>query len=248
MKFDRIISKKKDKVVYKDGDKAIKVFDNNYSITDVISEALNQARIEETNLKIPHIRQVGEIEGKWAIVSDFIVGTTLETLMRELPEEKEKLLDKFIDIQLEIQSKRSPELTKLKDKCHRRITAASLEDDTKLELYTRLESMPMYSNVLHGDLDPSNIFVTEDNEYYVLDWSHATQGNPAHDVARTYLMFLLKKENETAERYLQRYCEKAGLEKRQVLRWMPIVATAQSLNGNQDEWELLKYWIDQVND
>lgn len=248
MQFDRIVSKRKDKIVYKDGDNCIKVFDTNYSKVVVLSEALNQARVEDTGLKIPHIKQVLNIEGRWAIVSDFVEGDTLEKMMRAVPEDQDKLLEKFIDIQMNIHSKRDQYLTKLTDKVNRKIGACSLEDDTKLELYTRLESMPRYSNVLHGDLDPSNVIVTEDNEVYILDWSHVTQGNPAHDVARTYLLFLLKKQNELGEKYLSRFCEKSGLEKGQVLRWMPLVATAQSLNGNQEEWELLKRWIDKIDE
>lgn len=246
MQFDKIVSKRKDRIVYKNGDNCIKVFDTKYSKVIVLSEALNQARVEATGLNIPHIRGVEKIDGKWAIISDFIEGKSLEALMREIPEEQDKLLEKFIDVQLEIQSKRDQYLTKLTDKVNRKINQCSFENDTKLELYTRLESMPRYSNVLHGDLDPSNVIVTDDNEIYILDWSHVTQGNPAHDVARTYLLFQLKKQKELAEKYLAGFCEKSGLEKSQVLRWMPLVATAQSLNGNQEEWELLKYWIDQI--
>lgn len=248
MQFDRIVSKRKDKIVYKDGNNSIKVFDKNYSKVIVLSEALNQSRVEETGLNIPHIKEVKNIEGRWAIVSDFIEGKTLEQLMREIPEEQDKFLDQFIDIQIEIQSKRDGYLTKLTDKVHRKISKCSLEDDVKLELYTRLESMPRYGNMLHGDLDPSNVIITDDNEVYILDWSHVTQGNPGHDVARTYLLFLLKKQDELANKYLNRFCEKSGLDKNQVLRWMPLVAVAQSLNGHQDEWELLKKWIDIVND
>lgn len=248
MQFDKIISKRRDRIVYKNGDDCIKVFDKKYSKVIVLSEALNQARVEATGLNIPHIKEVREFEGNWGIVSDFIEGQTLEAAMREAPEEEEKLLDKFIDIQLDIQSRRDQYLTKLTDKVNRKINQCSLENDTKLELYTRLESMPRYSNMLHGDLDPSNVIVNDDGEVYILDWSHVTQGNPAHDVARTYLLFLLKNQKERGEKYLKRFCEKAGMEKNQVLRWMPLVAMAQSLNGNQEEWSLLKSWIDQIND
>jgi len=248
MQFDKIVSKRRDRIVYKNGEDCIKVFDNKYSKVIVLSEALNQARVEATGLNIPHIKQVAEFEGKWGIVSDFIEGQSIEAAMREVPEEKDKLLDKFIDVQMSIHAKRDSYLTKLTDKVHRKINQCSLEDDTKLELYTRLESMPRYSNMLHGDLDPSNVIVNEDGEIYILDWSHVTQGNPAHDVARTYLLFLIKGQNELGEKYLKRFCEKAGMEKSQILRWMPLVAVAQSLNGNQEEWPLLKSWIDQVND
>ena len=248
MQFDKIVSKRKDRIVYKNGEDCIKVFDEKYSKVIVLSEALNQARVEATGLNIPHVKGVYNIEGKWAIVSDFIEGQSIETLMREIPEEKDKLLDKFIDVQMNIHSKRDQYLTKLTDKVNRKINAFEGENDTKLELYTRLESMPRYTNVLHGDLDPSNVIITEDNEIYILDWSHVTQGNPAHDVARTYLLFLIKNQKELGDKYLARFCEKSGLEKNQILRWMPLVATAQALNGKQDEWEILKYWIDQIND
>ena len=246
MQFDKIVSKRRDRIVYKNGEDCIKVFDKKYSKVIVLSEALNQSRVEATGLNIPHIKEVREFEGNWGIVSDFIEGQSLEAAMREAPEEQDKILDKFIDVQMSIHTKRDSYLTKLTDKVHRKINQCSLEDDIKLELYTRLESMPRYSNMLHGDLDPSNVIVNDDGDIYILDWSHVTQGNPAHDVARTYLLFLIKDQKELGEKYLKRFCEKAGMEKSQILRWMPLVAVAQSLNGNQEEWPLLKFWIEQV--
>ena len=50
---DKIIAVRTSKTVYRDGDTVIKVFDENYSKADVLNEALNQARIEETGLNIP---------------------------------------------------------------------------------------------------------------------------------------------------------------------------------------------------
>ena len=45
---------------------------------DVLNEALNQARIEETGLNIPHIKGVTMVKGNWAIMYDNIEGKTLE--------------------------------------------------------------------------------------------------------------------------------------------------------------------------
>ena len=70
MKTDNIIAKRTNKTVYRDGDKAIKVFDKDFSKADILNEALNHARIEETGLNIPKIREVTVADGKWAIVSD----------------------------------------------------------------------------------------------------------------------------------------------------------------------------------
>ena len=46
-----------DKNIYRDGDKLVKVFDANYSKADILNEALNHARVEETdlNLSLIHI-------------------------------------------------------------------------------------------------------------------------------------------------------------------------------------------------
>ena len=48
MKLDTVIAVRKNKTLYRDGDRCIKVFDKAYSKADVLNEALNQARIEET--------------------------------------------------------------------------------------------------------------------------------------------------------------------------------------------------------
>ena len=52
MKFEKVLAERKDKVIYKDGDKCIKVFDESYKKSDILNEALNQARVEETGLKL----------------------------------------------------------------------------------------------------------------------------------------------------------------------------------------------------
>ena len=88
MKLDRIIAVRNNKTVYRDGELCMKVFDTNYSKADVLNEALNQARVEETGLNIPKIHEVTVIDGKWTIVSDYIKGKTLQQLMDEHPEKK----------------------------------------------------------------------------------------------------------------------------------------------------------------
>ena len=246
MKFDNVIAVRKAKKVYRDGDKCIKVFDKDYSKADVLNEALNQARIEETGLNIPKILEVTTIDGKWAIVSEFIEGVTLAELMEKNPDKYDEYLNVLVDIQLEIQSKTCPLLNKLKDKMNRKISEADLDATTRYELHTRLEGMPKHKKVCHGDLNPSNIIVTEDGKYYIIDWSHATQGNASADAARTYLLFCLKENEETAKKYLDIFCKKSDTAKQYVEKWLPIVAASQSVKGNEDERQFLLSWTDVV--
>ena len=247
MKLDQVIAVRSSKTIYRDGDKCIKVFNEEYSKADVLNEALNQARIETTGLNIPKIREVTMIDGKWAIVTDYIEGKTLSQMIKEDPANKEKYIEMLVDIQMDIHSRKAPMLNKLKDKMNNKISSSSIDATTRYELHTRLEGMPKHNKVCHGDLCPSNVIITTDGTPYVIDWAHATQGNASADVARTYLTFKLSGDNDGAEIYLNSFCKKSDTAKQYVQKWMPIVAASQSVKGNEQERELLMSWVDVVD-
>jgi uncharacterized protein (TIGR02172 family) len=247
MKFDNVIAVRDTKTVYRDGDKCAKVFVENYSKADILNEALNQARIEETGLNIPKILEVTMVDGKWAIVYEYIEGKTLAELMNENPDKLDEYLNLFVDIQLEIQSKTCPLLTKLKEKMNRKISQTNLDATTRYELHTRLEGMPKHNKVCHGDFNPSNVIITPEGKPYVIDWSHTTQGNASEDVARTYLLFSLEGKKDIADKYLDLFCKKSDTAKQYLQKWMPIVAATQTLKGNEQEREFLLKWINVVD-
>ena len=247
MKLDRVIAVRNAKTIYRDGDKCIKVFNEGYSKADVLNEALNQARVEETGLNIPRVIEVTTIDGKWAIVSDYIKGKTLAQLMAENPDKKDEYLEKFVDLQIEVQSKTNPLLNKLKDKMNRKISMTDLDATTRYDLHTRLEGMPKHNKLCHGDFNPSNIIISEDGAPYIIDWSHATQGNASADAARTYMLFWLSGDIDGAHKYLDLFCRKSDTAKQYVQKWMPIVAASQSVKGNEKEREFLLSWVNVVD-
>lgn len=247
MNLDRIIAVRNNKTVYRDGDLCMKVFDASYSKADVLSEALNQARVEETGLNIPKVHEVTLMDGKWTIVTDYIKGKTLSQLMLENPEKKDEYLEFFVNLQIEVQSKRCPLLTKLRDKMSRKISQTDFDATTRYELYTRLDDMPKHSKLCHGDFNPSNIIISDGGAPYILDWSHVTQGNGSADAARTYLLFWLSGDINGAEKYLDLFCSKSNTEKKYVQKWMPIVAASQTVKGNEKEREFLHSWVNVVD-
>jgi uncharacterized protein (TIGR02172 family) len=245
MKLENAIAKRSTKTVYKSGDTVIKEFNENYPKSDVLNEALNQSRVEETGLNIPKILEVSKTDGKWAITMEYVEGKTLAELMKENPNDVEKYLDQFVDIQLQIQSKKSPLLNKQKEKFARKIQALNVIDaSTKYELVSRLDSMPKHTKVCHGDFNPSNVIVN-DKGAFVIDWAHATQGNASADAARTYLLFSLQDE-EIAKKYLNKFCKKSDTAIQYVQQWLPIVAATQLGKENPEEKELLTKWLDVV--
>lgn len=246
MKLDRIIAVRNRKTVYRDGDRCLKVFEEDFSKADVLNEALNQARVEETGLNIPKVSEVTKTDGKWTIVSDYIKGKTLAELMRENPEKKDEYMNYFVELQLEMHSKTCPLLGKLRDKMDRKIAQTDLTATVRYDLHTRLEAMPKHNKLCHGDFNPSNIIVSDDGPY-IIDWSHATQGNASADAARTYLLFWLEGDISAAERYLELFCQKSGTAMQYVQKWMPIVAASQTVKGNEKEREFLNSWINVVD-
>ena len=247
MNLDRVIAVRNNKTIYRDGDRCIKVFNAEYSKADVLNEALNQARIEETGLNIPKVLEVTMVDGKWAIVSEYIKGKTLAQLIAEDDEKKNEYIELLVDLQMTIHGKTCALLNKLKDKMSRKIAQTELDATTRYDLHTRLEGMPKHNKVCHGDLNPSNIIIAEDGTPYILDWSHATQGNASADVARTYLLFWLSGDIDGAQTYLDTFCSKSGTAKQYVQKWMPIVAASQSVKGNEKEREFLMSWVGVVD-
>ncbi|MDR3292686.1 MAG: phosphotransferase [Clostridiales bacterium] len=247
MKFDRIIAVRTNKTVYRDGDTAVKVFNENYSKADILNEALNQARVEETGLNIPKVLGVTMFDGKWAIVTEYINGKTLAQLIQENPDKFDEYLELFVDLQMTVHAQTAPLLNRLKDKMNRKISETNLDATTRYDLCTRLEAMPKHNKVCHGDFNPENIIITEGGTPYILDWSHATQGNASADVARTYLLFWLAGEIEKADKYLELFCKKSNTEKRYVQKWMPIVAASQSVKSKPNEREFLLSWVNVVD-
>ena len=251
MKFNLInpIAERKTKTVYRDGDKTIKLFVENYSKADILNEALIQSRVEEnTDLKISRLQEVTKINERWALITEYVEGTPLDVLMKEHPEKQDEYLNFFVGIQLEVLSKRVPLLNRIKDKYRRKITdATNIDDTTKYELLQRLEGMKNHDKLCHGDFVLSNIIVKENGEYAIIDWSHATQGNGSADVANTYLIFSMRNQKELAEKYVNLYCEKTGTDKKEVQRWIPIVAAIRKTKGKAEEQEMLEQWINIVD-
>lgn len=237
-----IIAQRTHKTVYREENRCYKVFDAAFSKGDILNEALNQARVEETGLSIPKILAVTLWEGKWTIVTEFIEGKTLAQLMTENPAGRDGYLEQLVELQLRTLSQTCPGLNKLKDKMNRKISQSDLTATVRYELHTRLEAMPTHNKLCHGDFNPSNIIISGDGTPYLIDWSHATQGNASADAARTYLLFCLQGDTALARQYLKLFCERSDTAIQYVQKWMPIVAASQLVKGNAREREFLHRW------
>ena len=239
----QLIHESAGKKLYRDGDKLIKSFDSTYSKAGILNEALNQARVEETGLNIPKVLGVEVIDGKWSLIWEYIEGDTLEDLMAAHPEKTDEYLDFFVDLQIKMSKEKVPLLGHLRDKMHAKISASAFPATVRYDLHVRLDGLPRHKKLCHGDFQPSNVIITKDGTPYIIDWSHATQGNGSADAARTYLIFRLQGRDELAEKYLQLFCAKTDTALQYVQRILPIVAASQSVKQKPGEAEILAKWV-----
>ena len=247
MNLDTVYVARADKVIYRDGDTVIKVFNDTFSKEGILREAMNNAIMETTGLPVPQIVEVCKADGKWAIVQQYVEGKTLEQLMAENPEKEDEYLNLFVDLQMQVHATKAPSmLIRLRDKMRGKISQADLDATTRYDLHTRLEGMKRHTKICHGDFNPSNIIITPEGKPYIIDWAHVTQGNASADVARTYLLFCLEGKETLANKYLHLFCKKSDTAQQYVQKWLPIVAASQSVKEKPNEKEFLLRWVDVV--
>ena len=233
------------KTVYRDGNLCYKVFAAGYNKADIFNEALNQTRVEETGLFIPKVHELKRLDdGRLAIVMDYVEGKSLATLMEEEPDRYAEHLNRFIDIQLSMHALSCPNLNKQRDKFDRKIELSGLDATTRYELHLRLDAMHKHGKLCHGDFNPSNVIITNDDRACIIDWSHATIGNASADTARTYLLFKLAGDDKKADDYLTLFCKKSDTARQYVEHWLPIVAASQMVKGKDNERDMLSKWVD----
>jgi tRNA A-37 threonylcarbamoyl transferase component Bud32 len=246
MKEKIILAERPNKTIYRDGERVIKLMVKDHPVSDVFNEAMNMACVMETGLKVPRLLEVTRIDGRWALVMEYIKGTTLAELMKANPDHFDKYLERFVDIQLEMHGYSAPRLPQHTEKMHRKIRQSGLDATARYELHTRLDSLPKHTKLCHGDFNPSNIIITKEDEAYIIDWSHATQGNASAGAARTFLLFSLAGQADTAEKYLTLFCKKSDTARQYVEKWIPIVSASQLVKGKPEEKDLLLRWANVV--
>lgn len=242
------IAKYPHKQIVQDGDAIQKQFDATYPKANVFNEALNQVRVEETDLNLPHVRDVRQSEnGEWTIVMDYIPGKTLDQMMQEEPERMQEFIKMLVDLQCEVHEHPAPPLLpSLREKMRTKLASKELDIDPseRYELQTRLDSMPRHTKLIHGDFEPRNIIFGEDGKKYIIDWAHASRGNASADAAKTYMVLMLKHGKEVADFYLNEFSREADIPKQLILNWTPIMAASHLLRTNERNVEFLESWLD----
>ena len=248
-KKSNVLMERTDKVITKDGNTVLKVFGPSYLVSDILNEAMNEVRALEAGLPVAKVIEVMKLRGHWCIRREFIEGVTLADVMAADKKNLAKYLKEFVKIQCEIFTKTSPRMGNLADKLDRQISASTLEREIRYDLHMKLQSFPRGTALCHGDFNPTNVIIKADGTWTVIDWAHVRIGDPAADIARTYLLFWLDGHVVAASKYMQLACEATKIALPDVQKYLPIVAAAETAKpqSNPKNMDLLMHWASVVD-
>ena len=247
-KQDSVLLERADKVVLRDKNSVLKIFGPSYKVSLILNEAMNEARAAETGLPVAKVLEVMKLRDHWCIRREWVEGETLADVMDKDKKNLQKYLRQFVAIQCEIFGKTSDRMGNLADKLDQQISASPLPKETRYDLHMKLQSFPRGKALCHGDFNPTNVIITPNGEWRVIDWSHVRLGDPLADVARTYLLFWLSGHVAAAEKYMALACEALRAKVADVQKWLPIVAAAESSKEqNAKNHELLLHWASVVD-
>lgn len=238
-----VLLERTDKVVTRDKNTVLKIFGPSYKVSAILNEAMNEARAAETGLPVAKVIEVLKLRDHWCIRREWVEGKTLADVMAADKKNLMKYLRQFVAIQCEIFTKTSERMGNLADKLDKQISASPLPKETRYDLHMKLQSFARGKALCHGDFNPTNVIITPEGEWRVIDWSHVRLGDPLADVARTYLLFWLAGYVAAAEKYMALACEALKAKVADVQKWLPVVAAAESAKEqSKKNGELLLHW------
>ena len=219
--------------IYRDGDKAIKLYVN-ASPNEAENEAKLQTFAVDAGLPVPAVFGVRKIDDSMtALDMEYISGKPIIHEKME-KDERRNAIGILVELQCAVHAINTDGLPKLMDRLAWKITHSDfIAQPTKDNLLSLLNRLDDGSNKLcHGDFHPLNILY-DGNKYWIIDWVDTTAGNPLADACRTYLIFK-QFMMRSAGIYLSLFCKEAGVKQEEVLSWMPVVAAAR-LSENMDD-------------
>ncbi|XQY93895.1 aminoglycoside phosphotransferase family protein [Metabacillus sp. HB246100] len=228
MDLDNPIAKGNTAKIYHADNKIIKIYNDFLTDAESLNEAKKQEYAYSCGLPVPKVIDVTKINGKQAMIMEYIRGETLGNLMFLNNGKVEHYLSISVDIQMKIHSIKPNQeaIESMNIKLNRQIeTATIITKKQKTDLLHKMSSITFENRLCHGDFHLYNLIKTG-CQVVVIDWMDSSMGDIHADVYRTYLLYS-QLSMELADVYLRLYCDKSGISRSDVFQWAPVIAGAR---------------------
>ena len=233
--FGSIVGKGQQATVYAKDGYAVKLYKEGYSKQNVFSEAFIMANLELWDFPSPKVYEVLYVNGRYGLRMDQAKGKLMSEDIID-PEKIHRVIDDLVNLQCRLNEYSGADLDGLLDikvRFYNDIKSNdSLSSETKKKLLGKLDKLPEGHNFCHSDFHYDNVFFDGEN-YMIIDLLQICRGEPAADVACSFIAYNILNSREIAEYYLNQYCQTSGIPKENVWHWIPIYAGA--ILGQVDE-------------
>ncbi|ABD42068.1 aminoglycoside phosphotransferase [Methanospirillum hungatei JF-1] len=211
-------------IIYARDGRVAKVYREGQPRRQVFQEAFTLVTVEEQGIPVPKVYGVETFLGRTTLIMEQVQGESLADMMLRLPEKTSECLDKVVELQVAMHKVSSANFRPIKLVLAGNIYGApQLDDAERKKLLAMLEQFPDGFAILHGDFHGGNILF-DGKGYKIIDWAEVAVGDPAADVARSYMDYLLIDKKDLSEMYLQKYCAATGIPRDKILAWLPVIA------------------------
>ncbi len=211
-------------VVYARDGIAAKVYRAGQPSRQVFQEAFTLAAVAEHGIPAPRVYGVETFHDRTVLLMDLVRGESIMDTMLRSPERTGECIDRVVELQVAMHSVNSSHFRPIKLVLMGNIAVApGLDDQDRNQLQSLLSTLPDGLAVLHGDFHGGNILF-DGSSYRIIDWAEVAIGDPAADVARSYLDYLFMDRKDLAEMHLAKYCAATGISRESVLAWLPVMA------------------------
>lgn len=211
-------------VVYARDGKVAKVYREGQPPRQVFQEAFTLVAVEEQGIPVPKVYGVETFHGRTTLIMDQVKGESLMDILLRAPEKTSECLDKVVELQVAMHKVGSTHFRPIKLVLMGNILVApGLDEADRKKLIALLEKLPDGFFILHGDFHGGNILF-DGTGYKIIDWAEVALGDPAADVARSYMDYLMMDRKDLSEMHLQKYCAVTGMSREKVLAWLPVMA------------------------
>lgn len=233
----------------------LKLGKSSWSKEQMYREYLNGRLISESSIASPRVYDFKEIDNRFGYTMERLNDLTMLNLMWKKPWRIFAYAKKMARLHAEIHSKKAPsELPTLPDEYTGFIRPKDgISDEIKQMIEHEILEFSSENSeaICHGDFHPINILI-DDEKYSVIDWVLASRGPAEADVAGTYLITSIYSSHIKgknlfesiaasiggkliAQAYLKEYIAITRMDKKKILKWIPIRAATYVDVGLSDK-------------
>jgi Ser/Thr protein kinase RdoA (MazF antagonist) len=145
--------------------------------------------VRDAGIAAPAAYELAEVEGRLGIVFERLRGTTLYREVQSKPWKLFWAAQLLGRLHATLHQHRAPEwFPRQREQIEHWMSLAPISEERRAEIRAGYAAIPEGDRICHGDFHPENVFITPEGAA-IIDWTTATRGNPASDVARTSALF-----------------------------------------------------------